>query len=115
MLVAILAIAAETVALILYTVRRGRGANLPSLGDVDLRNLLFAALSAAAGYAVTRNQESEFSDLVGIVLLGCVLPTQAGAAVRRMVDQWTQADWLIACAGGLAVGSLNPNAAWPWS
>ncbi|KUN09429.1 hypothetical protein AQI95_06395 [Streptomyces yokosukanensis] len=115
MLVALLAIVAQAAALVVYTVRNARGAGLPSLGSVDLRNLILATMATATGYALTRNQDLTHTDLVAIVLTGCVLPAQAGAAVRHLVTRWTAADWLIACAGGLAVGSLNQNAAFPWS
>ncbi|ANP49788.1 NAD(P)-dependent dehydrogenase (short-subunit alcohol dehydrogenase family) [Streptomyces griseochromogenes] len=115
MLVALFAIAAEVAALIVYTVRRGSGADLPSLSAIDLRNLILAAMAISAGYALTENQDAGAGDLAALMLLGCILPTQAGAAVRRLVARWPSADWLIACAGGLAVGSLNENAAWPWS
>ncbi|MEU9102459.1 hypothetical protein [Streptomyces sp. NPDC048361] len=115
MLVALLVIAAEVAALIVYTVRGARGADLPSLGTVDLRNLVLATLATFAGYALTRHQDIDDSDLVAIVLTGCVLPTQAGAAVHHLTKRWASADWLIACAGGLAVGTLNQNAAFPWS
>ncbi|MGW2646385.1 hypothetical protein ACWC2T_16045 [Streptomyces sp. NPDC001393] len=106
MLVALFAIAAEVAVLILYTVRRGSGAAFPSLGDIDLRNLVLAAMALAAGYALTQNEGIGAGDLVALILLGGILPTQAGAAVRRLVPRWPSADWLIACAGGLAAGSL---------
>ncbi|MFG3284453.1 hypothetical protein [Streptomyces sp. NPDC048111] len=114
MLIALLVVAAEVAALIAYTVRGARGAGLPSLGTVDLRNLILATLATTTGYALTRHQDIGYSDLVAIVLTGCVLPAQAGAAVHRLARRWASADWLIACVGGLAVGTLNQNAAFPW-
>ncbi|MFH9660949.1 hypothetical protein ACH4NF_20735 [Streptomyces sp. NPDC017248] len=115
MLVALFAVAAEVTALVLYTVRRGRGADLPSLGQVDLRDLILAAMAVAAGGALTGNQDAGPDDLMALLLCGCLLPTQAGAAVSRMHARWSSAAWAIACAGGLAVGTLNQDAAWPWS
>ncbi|MFF9348371.1 hypothetical protein [Streptomyces sp. NPDC014734] len=114
-LIALLVMAAEVAVLIFYAVRRGSGAELPSLSRTNTANLLLATMATTAGFALTGNQETEAGDLMALVVGGCVLPTQAGAAVRSLVQRWTAADWLIACAGGLAVGSLNQNAPWPWS
>ncbi|MEU3826762.1 hypothetical protein GT045_00895 [Streptomyces sp. SID486] len=115
MLVALFAVIAETAALIVYTVRRGSGADLPSLGEVDVRSLLFAALAADAGYALAQNQDAGADGLFLLVLFGCVLPTQAGAAARHLGGRLSWSADLIAGAGGLAVGTLNPDTPWPWS
>ncbi|MWA07952.1 hypothetical protein [Streptomyces sp. BA2] len=115
MLIALAAIAAEVAVLILYAVRRANGAVLSPLDAIDARNLILAAMATTSGYWFTQNQDAGESDLLMFVLFGCVLPAQAGAATSRLFTRLSSSAWLIACMGGLAVGTLNQDAAWPWS
>ncbi|WP_420037667.1 hypothetical protein ACN2WE_40325 [Streptomyces sp. cg28] len=114
MLIALIFAIAETAILITYTVRRAKGADLPALNAVNIRNLILAALATALGYAVTHHYALSGADVVPLVVLGCVLPTQAGTALGHMSTFWARLTWLPAVLGGLAVGSVDPNAPWPW-
>ncbi|MEU8098007.1 hypothetical protein ACF1BR_11335 [Streptomyces rubiginosohelvolus] len=114
MLIALAFIVTEAVILITYMLRRARGAELPALNTVNIRNLLLATMSTASGYALTRHYDLGGTDVVPLLLLGCVLPTLAGTALGNTSQSWARLTWLPAVLGGLAVGSVNPDAPWPW-
>ncbi|GAA3486390.1 hypothetical protein [Streptomyces cremeus] len=114
MLIALAFVVTEVAILITYLLRRGKGTELPALDMVNVRDLLLAAMATSSGYALTHHYGLGGSDLVPLLLLGCVLPTLAGTAMGHASKSWTGLTWLPAVLGGLAVGSVNPDAPWPW-
>ncbi|MEU8570199.1 hypothetical protein AB0C51_17930 [Streptomyces pathocidini] len=118
MTIAAVVVVAELAVLIAYRIIWRNRDGLPAslLNAYPMNYLAVAAVACLAGWGTAGRLEVGWSDVATGLFLGGLLPAQAAYALRLLTPKRTHwLPWLVVCVGGLAVGSRNQSALWPWS